>query len=78
MTQVTIDDCRAALNEPGMLEVCLNRLDRVDYDTVDIYCNNRKADGWLEWGLKIKYVGPGGIYVGAIQRQKGGEYEFHS
>jgi hypothetical protein len=78
MTTVTIDLTQEAMLEPEMLLACLQQVNRTDYHTVDIFCNPRKKDEWLEWGLRVKYNGGGGIFIGAIQRNKGAVYEFHS
>jgi len=46
---------------------------------VDIYCPERKADGWLEYHLSFKNDdGRQHYLIAMIQREKEGAYEFHS
>lgn len=52
-----------------------------------LFVVRRKPDGWLEYGISIKYstegsaahVGTGGtLYIGCIQRKIDADCEFHS
>lgn len=53
---------------------------------IDVYPQERvpadapayKNPGWLEWGISITYRGGGGLFIGAIQRKVGAEFEFHT
>ena len=53
---------------------------------IDVYPQERvpanapayKHPGWLEWIIRIQYVGGGSLTIGCIQRTIGAKVEFHS
>jgi hypothetical protein len=54
--------------------------------TVDVYPQERipldapnwKSPGWLEWIVRVLYVGGGSLTIGCIQRGPGLEFESHT
>jgi hypothetical protein len=74
--------------DDGMMFAVLQRLTHhvQQAEMIDVYPQERipvdapawKSPGWLEWILRIKYRGGGGLTIGAIQRTVGAGYEFHS
>lgn len=74
--------------DEGMLQTVMVRVARhiPNARFIDIYTQSRvpldqpayKHPGWLEWIIKITYNNSCVITIGAIQRQIGAEYEFHS
>lgn len=73
------------LADKVVLDACLERVRRWSDNTdmmllpCEIHCVERRADGLLEYMLKLIYpVSNGHMWVGAVQRQPGAEVEFHS
>jgi hypothetical protein len=67
--------------DPGMFQAVFERVilrHGPQAESIDIYPSDRKPDGWLEWLCRVQYRGGGALTIGAIQRQPGGEYEFHT
>lgn len=46
--------------------------------SIRIYVDKRLPTGWIEYIMAIEYKGGGRLTIGAIQRELGGQYEFHS
>lgn len=67
------------ISEPDALGRALSRLRQFEHvDFANIYCTERKPDGWLEYILQIKYASGGSITIGCIERNVGEQMEFHS
>lgn len=70
------------MSEPEALAVCVQRVLNFYSDnpgvTPEIHCRPRSAQGWCEYLLRLPYRGGGELWVGAIQRTEGAEWEFHS
>ena len=54
-----------------------------DGTTAEVFTADRSPagksnEGWLEFGLLIKYVTGGQMYIGCIQRKLGAAFESHS
>lgn len=74
--------------DEGMMFAVLQRLTWYVQQAclIDVYPQERiptdapayKSPGWLEWIINIKYHGGGRLTIGALQREVGAEYEFHS
>jgi hypothetical protein len=68
----------------SLLAACMERIRRFYGDSqpqtpVEIFCNGRDRDGFLEVILRLPYSShQGHMTIGAIQRLPGAECEFHS
>ena len=74
--------------DDGMMKACFSKV--VDHQgsliEAIIVCDDRVPDdapdykhpGWLEFSLQMKYEGGHNLYMGAIQRTKDANIEFHS
>ena len=60
------------------LAKCAQQLTNSQYLTAEIHTNARDANGWLEYRIIFRYTDGRAFVIGAIQRQPGAEYEFHS
>ena len=72
------DDCADAKN---LLQACvvkaLNHMTTGGVAT--IYVNSRnEVTGWIEFGIRYNYPSGGTLFVAAIQRRRGTEFEFCS
>lgn len=79
---IKITGVELALSDGKMLAACLAKATYYLHGAqrIDIYCSERRADGWLEYSMMIYYKGPREhmFQLGAIQRTIGADIEFHS
>ena len=69
-----------SVNEPAMVQAVLARAARHTHAAtkIEIFCDEPKANGWLEWTMRITYRSGHGITIGCIRRTVDAEVEFHS
>ncbi len=80
MTELNIQIKGIAMAEQVPLATALARVAREAKDLagVEIFCQSRLIDGFLEYGIMYTFKTGGRMYVAMIQRKQGAEYEFHS
>lgn len=67
------------IEEPAMMQACIQRIARFQHIAeAKLICDERKATGWLEFTIVLKFASGAGLTIGAIQRTPGAEIEFHS
>jgi hypothetical protein len=83
-TVITIHNIFEQLIDQGMLEKVLIKCEwfipsfgTLDQN-IDIYTKPRDSKGWIEWAMVINDQTDREMYIGCIQREPGGEYEFCS
>ena len=63
----------------GLLQACVARMAQYNrLRDAEIYVNARDAKGWLEFGMQMWFEDGGRLFVGALQRNTGMQFEFHS
>ena len=71
-----------AISDGKMLAACLAKATYHLHGakSIDIYCSERKSNGWLEYSMMIYYKGEREhmLQLGCIQRTIGADIEFHS
>lgn len=62
-----------------LLQAVLQRVSmHQNVEDVRVYANRRDAEGWLEFITIFRYRDGGSLTVGALQREPGAPFEFHS
>lgn len=63
----------------ALLQAVLARiLSHRNVKAATVYCSGREKSGWCEHIMRLEYEDGGGMTIGAIQRQPGNTFEFHS
>lgn len=77
---IKIMGTRIAAEEPAFLVAVMTRIARytAEAQNIELYCTPRRADGWLEWIIRVQYNEKRGITIGAIQRRAEDDVEYHS
>ena len=76
-TKITIYDRDKA--EEAHLEAALRaamRQSRVH--EVEIFVAPREPSGWLEYGVRVRYLPGGALFIGVLQREPGAAIECHT
>lgn len=80
MTTITIHESQ--YGEPQALEKALTLALRQSHsdrtESVDIYPQERKVGGWLEYTVIARYTDGGRLVMGLLQRTEGADFEVHS
>ena len=65
--------------DPGMLGkamgLCARHMPRSH--TIDVYPQERRSTGWLEWLVVAHQITGRAAHIGITQRSHGSEFEFH-
>lgn len=69
-----------AANEPQVLARVMDRIGQhaTQAMMIQVFCTPRRADGWLEWVMRVQYNEKHGITIGIVQRALTADVEFHS
>ena len=82
MADVTIKNLEAVGNDAeavGLLQACVARMAQYNrLENATLYVNERNKEGWLEYFMVMQYDDGGKLTVGALQRNTGMQFEFHS
>lgn len=85
---IQVIDAERAYDEPEFFAAVMAKAARHTHraKAITVYCAARIPDDapqynnpqWLEYGISISYEDGGKLFIGAIQRAKGRDIEFHS
>lgn len=77
-TQIHFYDTELVKRHPTMLSAVTRRAMEFADSSIRVMPTDRKANGWLEWSMLIRFDTGRELFVAAIQRTPESEVEFHS